>query len=137
MSVVGSGGGVDESTDVIPDEDEDGEEDRGLSSFPGSFRTSTFGVAATEAVTTAGTVAAAFLGFRPLFPPPLAAATAFRFRFPAGPAEGAIAAGLGAMGLNLSPMWPPAGPYLGARQHPPFLSIVQHSNQQNPETNRW
>jgi hypothetical protein len=37
---------------------------------------------------------------------------------------------LGAMGLNLSMMlpichaWPPSPPHLGAKQHPPFLSIV-------------
>jgi hypothetical protein len=40
-----------------------------------------------------------------------------------GEGAGAIAAGLGAMGLNLSTIchaWP-----VGARQHPAFLSIVQ------------
>jgi hypothetical protein len=97
MSVAG---GVDESTDVVPDEDEDGE-DRCLSSFWTS----------------------AFLG---LLPPP--AAAAFRFLpFPAPVAGigagGAIATGLGAMGLNLSTIchaWP-----VGARQHTPFLSMVQ------------
>jgi hypothetical protein len=99
---------VDELADVVPDEDEDGE-DRC------SFWTSTF------------------LVLRPLLSPP--AAAAFRFLpFLAAPvavtgagigigADGAIDAGLGAMGLNLSTIchaWP-----VGARQHPPSLSMVQ------------
>uniref|UniRef100_A0A0A9B8D4 Uncharacterized protein n=1 Tax=Arundo donax TaxID=35708 RepID=A0A0A9B8D4_ARUDO len=48
-----------------------------------------------------------------------------------------MAAGLGAIGLNLSMILPichaalacapaPPPPYLGARQHPPFLSITHH-----------
>lgn len=77
-----------------------------------------------------------FLGFRPLLPAPPAAA--FRFPFPAGTAGiggGAIAAGFGAMGLNFNmalpmchawPAWAPAA-YLGAKQHPPFLSIIHHA----------
>jgi hypothetical protein len=120
MSVADGGGGIDESTDVVPDEDED-VEDRCLS----SLWTSTFRVGGT-AVTTA----AAFLV---LLPPPGAAAFRFLPFLLAAPVAvtgagigagaGAIAAGLGAMGLNLSTIchaWP-----VGARQHPAFLSIVQ------------
>jgi hypothetical protein len=120
MGVAGGGGGG-EVDDVVPDEDG---EDRGVS----SFWTNSLRVGGAAVTTAAGTVAA-FLGFRPLLPPPPAAA--FRFAFPAPVAltgagtAGAIAAGLGAMGLNLSMMFPICHAwFLGAKQHPPFLSIV-------------
>lgn len=93
----------------------------------------------------AGATVAAFLGFRPLLPPP--PPTAFRFPLPtpttgaatgAGVGPGAMDAGLGAIGRNLSMILPichaapacgpataEAAPYLGARQHPPFLSILR------------
>lgn len=136
-------GGGDESTDDVPDEDEDGDEDD--FSLSQCFRQSPTSCAAAVAAGAAVTIAtlAAFLGFRPLLPPPPHAA--FRFPLPApaadpvtgadaGAGAGAMAAGLGAIGRNLSMILPicQAAPaccaaavaaYLGARQHPPFLSI--------------
>lgn len=147
-SVVGWGsGGGDESTDVIPDEDDD-RDDRDFSfshslSFLDSTTAGTTGAAAAAAA--AGATVAALLGFRPLLPPP-PPPTAFRFPLPvaaagtgAGVGTGAIAAGLGAIGLNLSMILPichaapaccpaaAAAPYLGAMQHPPFLSIASRA----------
>lgn len=130
----------------MPDEDEDRDDNDFSFSQSLSFLHSPTGNPAgatgaeTAGATTCATVAA-LLGFRPLLPPP--PPTAFRFPLPApaaaagtgaGVGTGAIAAGLGAIGLNLSMILPichaapaccppAAAPYLGAIQHPPFLSI--------------